>query len=96
MLSIDEIKSRIHPIFEQKPISKASLFGSYARGENTPKSDVDILVELNGRLNMLEFIRIKHELEDVLGVSVDLGEFEQLRSRLRSKILSDSILIYEA
>jgi uncharacterized protein len=45
------------------PISELGLFGSYARGDNNEKSDIDILVDFNGRLG-IGFIKLAHELEE--------------------------------
>jgi len=53
------------------PISELALFGSYARGDNHEKSDIDILVDFNGRIG-IEFISLAHDLEDILNSKVDL------------------------
>ena len=45
VLSLDEIKRRLTPVFEKYQVKRAYLFGSYARGEATPESDIDIRVE---------------------------------------------------
>ena len=63
-------------------------------GEFTRKSDVDILVELGKDISLLEFVGIKDELEDSLGRSVDLVEYQAIKPRLRSRILSEEIRIY--
>ena len=63
-------------------------------GEFTRKSDVDILVELGKDISLLEFVGIKYELEDSLGRSVDLVEYQAIKPRLRSRILSEEIRIY--
>ena len=66
----------IRAYFATQPVLKAWLFGSYARGEQTPDSDVDILVvfdEENGRkVSLLRHIGIALGLEDLLGKKVDL------------------------
>jgi predicted nucleotidyltransferase len=53
------------------PISELALFGSYARGDNHEKSDIDILVDFNGRIG-IGFISLAHELEDIFQTKVDL------------------------
>jgi len=52
-------------------VARLAVFGSYSRGEQTPQSDVDILVEFNGPIG-LEFVDLAFELEDKLGEKVDL------------------------
>ena len=61
ILSIDEIRDKIRPICEKYKVEKVWLFGSYARGEATEESDVDLHIE-GGRiqdfLNSADFVRI--------------------------------------
>ena len=72
-------------------ITRAGIFGSIARGEATPESDVDILIELGGQASLLDFIGIKLDLEDVLGRSVDLVEYAAIKPRLRDRILREEV-----
>lgn len=53
------------------PISELALFGSYVNGDYTENSDIDILVDFNGRIGM-GFIKLAHELEDIFHYKVDL------------------------
>lgn len=62
----------------QWPISGLSMFGSVARGEATPQSDVDILVDINGRMG-LRFVTLADELERLLGERVDLVSRRAIR-----------------
>ena len=75
-------------------IRKASLFGSFADGTATEDSDIDLLVELSKPIGLLEFIHIKHELEDLLGRKVDLLEFKAIKPSLKNYILPNAIPIY--
>lgn len=60
------------PLLQKRyPISELGLFGSYARGDYKPGSDVDILVDFNGTIG-IGFIDLAHELEDLLKTKVDL------------------------
>ena len=52
---IDEIKNKLKPIFEASPVYKAVLFGSYAKGQATEKSDVDIVIDSRGELLNIYF-----------------------------------------
>ena len=75
MYTLDTIleKLRRHkPALLQKyPISRIGVFGSYARGEATEKSDIDIAVELNGPMG-LNFVAMANEIEDLFGIKVDV------------------------
>ena len=52
-------------------VSKMALFGSYARGEQQPDSDVDILVEVDPSIG-LDFVTLANQIEKILGINVDL------------------------
>ncbi len=75
MYALDTIleKLRQHkPEFQRKyPISRMGVFGSYARGEATESSDIDIAVDLNGPMG-LNFVAMANEIEDLFGIKVDV------------------------
>lgn len=79
------------------PVIKAWVFGSFARGEETPGSDLDLLVEYDksGRLSMLDIIRFKSGLEDLIGREVDLIENGCLKPFAVPSAEKDKYLIYE-
>jgi hypothetical protein len=84
-----------------KPYARRiSVFGSYARGESTPQSDVDLLVALKPSekrppLGLFEVIRLEKELEKILGCAVDLVTEEGLSPRIRSNVEKDRVVLYE-
>lgn len=60
------------PILQKKyPISELGLFGSYARDDHNEYSDIDILVDFDGRIG-INFISLAHELEDIFKMKIDL------------------------
>jgi hypothetical protein len=67
------------------------LFGSVARDEAGPDSDVDFLVEFARPVGLFDFSRVRLYLEDVLGCSVDMGTQDALREHLRKPVLKDVI-----
>lgn len=93
-MNIEEIKGRITPVLRKHNIRRAGIFGSVATGENSSDSDVDLLVELGESISLLDFISIKLELEDLLETPVDLVEYQAIKPRLKSRILSEEIQIY--
>lgn len=84
MYSREEVLSllkRQKSALEKKyPISELGLFGSYARGDNREGSDIDILVDFNGRIG-IEFISLAHELEDLFKTKVDLVSRKGIKPR---------------
>ena len=93
-MKIEEISEKIIPILRKHQIKRAGIFGSVATGKATKKSDVDILVELAMEISLLDFVKIKCELEDRLGTKVDLVEYRAVKPRLRDRIISQEIRIY--
>jgi len=79
------------------PVANVYLFGSYARNEQKLESDVDMMMELeeNHQLDLWDFIGIKHDLEDILELKVDLVTRKNLQDFAKETAERDKILIYE-
>lgn len=90
---IPQIKS----FFTTQPVEKAWIFGSYSRGEETPASDVDILVRYKQgeRITLMTIARMMVSLGDVLHKQVDLVEEGRLLPFAEESVEKDKILIYE-
>jgi len=69
--TVDEIRGKLFPIFEERGIIKAILFGSYAKGEATEESDVDIIAHVDENMDILEFAEISGFVEDALDKKID-------------------------
>ena len=88
-----EIREKILPVLRRHGIKRAGMFGSFVRGEATPESDVDILVELDRQASLFDFIGIKLELEEVLERRVDLVQYAAIKPLLRERILSEEVTL---
>ena len=88
---------KIAEYFKTQPIKKAWLFGSFARGEETPDSDIDILVQYdeNARISLLTISHMMGELEKEFGRRVDLIEEDRLLPFAVQSANRDKKLIYE-
>ena len=91
MIKVEEIKARAVPILKAAGANKAALFGSYARGDQTSESDIDILADLPHSMSLFDVVGIKLDLEDVLGKKVDLVQYDAIKPRLRPYIMQDLI-----
>ena len=82
--------------FKTQPVLKAWLFGSFSRGEQTPDSDIDILVVLDESQHVgMKFFGMYEDLKALLGRNVDLVTDRSLASFARESVDRDKILIYE-
>jgi predicted nucleotidyltransferase len=68
-------------------------FGSFARGEETPDSDIDILVEFSEVPGMIDFLKTEEYLETVLKRKIDLVRENAIRPELKGVIMSEVIMI---
>ena len=99
MKTLDEIKSVLaqhkEELADRYNVSQIGIFGSYIRGEQREKSDVDILVEFEeaAKLSLLDVIGLEIELSDLLGVKVDLVEKKSLKPYLGKHILKEVVNI---
>jgi len=94
---INYIREALLPIFDANPVHSAILFGSYARGEATEQSDVDIVIDSRGQLLNMSFYGILDEITERLGIRVDLFEISEIRkpSPMYNEILQKGVLIYD-
>ena len=94
-----ELSAKVTPLL--LPYAKRiSVFGSFARGEQTTESDVDLLVALkpSGKrpvLGLFELINLEQELKKKLGCEVDLVTEEGLNPRRKPNIEKDRVVLYE-
>jgi predicted nucleotidyltransferase len=95
--SIDEIKSRLLPVFSAAPIEKAIIFGSYAKGNPKRSSDVDIVIDSGGKIRGIDFFGVLEDIVEILDIPVDLIEASQIinGSHVENELLETGIVIYE-
>lgn len=76
--------------------SKIAIFGSYARGEETKESDIDLMVQPKGDMDLLTFAGLKEDLTDKIGIKVDLLTFNTIKNvRLKKYIDKDLTVIFD-
>ncbi len=96
--NVQSMIPKIQGFLGSQPIKKAWLFGSCSRGEETPNSDIDILVEYDRRHTRISLMRIAGimlGLEDLLHRKVDMVEADCLLPFARESANHDKLLIYE-
>lgn len=89
--------SKLRDFFTTQPVVKAWLFGSYARGEESENSDIDILVSFdsNAKVSLLRHAAMLVDLENLLHRPVDLVNERSLYPEVSREVDLDKVLIYE-
>lgn len=78
---------------EKYKVKELELFGSYVRGEQKDKSDLDVLVEFEEPVSLLGLVRVENYLSELLGVKIDLVPKKDLRPELKDRILSEAVAL---
>jgi predicted nucleotidyltransferase len=91
------IINKLQTFFPTYPIEKAWVFGSYARGEETRKSDMDIMVRFdkNATITLIDYAGIMIDLENLLHKKVDLVSEGTLYDFAKESVEQDKVLVYE-
>lgn len=98
MISPTDISTSASRVLAQYDVSEAYLFGSFARGEQTPDSDIDLRLVCGNTMTFGTLYELSHELERELGRKVDIATNppERMRSAFRESIEQNEVRIYEA
>ncbi len=96
MKSLNDLKNVLtqnkQKLFSEYPIKSLAIFGSYARKEQKPDSDVDLMVEFNGKIG-IRFIDLAEEIESIAGIKVDLVSKNGIKEKYMNLIKSDLIYV---
>lgn len=90
---LQTIREKVVPILKKAGVTHSSIFGSTARGDNRPDSDIDILIDFPKSKSLFDFVELKLKLEDTLNKKVDLVEFNHIKPRIREQILNEQVPI---
>ena len=92
--NIQELSEKARPVFEKYGLARVRLFGSFARGEAKPNSDIDLLVEFSRPLGF-EYMNMVDELKELLGREVDVVREGSMNKFFRPYIMPDLVPLYE-
>lgn len=94
LYTIDEIKKRLTPIFEEYMISKAAVFGSYAQNKAKADSDVDLLISSEDVFDLDAYCEFEEKIEKILDKNVDIVFYDYINPYMRTNILREAVSIY--
>jgi predicted nucleotidyltransferase len=89
-----EIEKKVIAILEKYNARRIGIFGSFARGEAGPGSDLDLLVDFKERKSLLTLVRIERELSEAVGMKVDLLTEQAISPYLIDTIKSELKVVY--
>ncbi|OGH64649.1 MAG: hypothetical protein A2821_04320 [Candidatus Magasanikbacteria bacterium RIFCSPHIGHO2_01_FULL_41_23] len=93
ILTLSDIQAKARPVFVNFDVKKAHLFGSYARGEATSKSDIDIIIEFKGQKSLFDLVGLRDSLQEKLGRKVDVGTPGSIHPALKKNIEKDFVAL---
>lgn len=95
--TIKELRKILQKILQNFEVKKAILFGSYAKNNPTSKSDIDLVIDSEGKLLNIYFYGLLEELVQTLQKNVDLFEITEIQkgSKIYNDIQKEGIIIYE-
>ena len=98
MISLADITSVVSRVLPHYDVRQAYLFGSFARGDQTPNSDIDLRLACGDSMTFGTLYELSLELEEKLGRKVDIvtNPPEHMRQAFRKSIEQDEVCIYEA
>jgi predicted nucleotidyltransferase len=91
--SNEDIIEKILPVLRRYGVIRASIFGSFARGDAKRGSDLDLLVEFKGEKSLLDLAGLKINLEETLKMDVDVLTYRSLHPLLKERILNEQEVI---
>jgi predicted nucleotidyltransferase len=97
MKTLEEIKQILSErkswLCETYQITELGIFGSYARGEQTQDSDVDVLIDYEQAPTLFEVVNLRDFLRDLIGLPVDVVTKSGLKPRIRERVLLEVIYV---
>ena len=96
-MTLDEVKNMIKNhkgnLKQDFRVKEIGIFGSYVRGEQRDRSDVDVLVEFDEPVSLLGVVKLENYLSDLLQIKVDIVPKKDIRQELRERILKETVYL---
>ena len=97
MKTLDEVKQILLEkkslLCERYQITELGIFGSYARGQQTETSDIDVLIDYEKAPTLFELVNLRENLKDLTGLNVDIVTKNGLKPRIREQVLSEVVYL---
>lgn len=88
-------EERFRELLKKYHVKRIAVFGSYACGRTTPKSDIDFLVEFKKGTSLLDMVGLKLDLQELLHKNVDIATPKSLSKYIRGRVLKQAVYLHE-
>ncbi len=90
-MELIDLRKQITTILRNYPISKAAIFGSFAKGLENKYSDIDILIEPSEPITLFQILKIEKDIKNATKRKVDVVEYSAIKSSIRKSVLKEAI-----
>lgn len=90
-MELVNLRKQITDILRNYPVSKAAIFGSFAKGLENKNSDIDILIESSGPISLFQILKIEKDIKNATKRKADVVEYSAIKSSIRKSVLKDAI-----
>lgn len=91
--NVEKLKKKLLPILKQHQVSRAAIFGSLATGTAKETSDLDLLVEFEGKKSLLDLVALKLDLEAEINRNVDVLTYQALNPLIKKRVLAQEVRV---
>jgi uncharacterized protein len=97
MRTLEDVKQILiqnrHLLRETYQVTELGIFGSYARGEQTETSDIDVLIDYTDAPTLFVLVELRNYLSQIMGMKVDVVTKNGLKTRVRDRVLSEVVYV---
>jgi len=90
----EEVEQELRTLLREHGVIRAGLFGSIARGDDGPDSDMDVLIEFDDHpRSLMDLVELKHAIEGRIGRNVDLVTYDSIHPSIRERVLAEEVQV---
>ncbi|HEY8999705.1 MAG TPA: nucleotidyltransferase family protein [Mucilaginibacter sp.] len=93
MQQLEQYQQLILPVLKRYLIKRAAIFGSFAKGNTTANSDIDLLIEPENNFTLFKMLQLEQEISQLINRKVDLVEYSALKPSIKNEVLRSAITI---
>jgi predicted nucleotidyltransferase len=93
MQQLEQYQELILPVLKRYFIKRAAIFGSFAKGNNSSNSDIDLLIEPENNFTLFKMLQLEQEISQLINRKVDLVEYSALKPSIKNEVLRSAITI---